>query len=342
MKKKLQRMKKILYIIFIITFVTSCINKSKPVATVDVEFEIINNDIFTHFPGGLYFMDKHIAWLDPFSNDYFIHVLDAKSGVELGVMGKQGQGPKEFVSPMTNDITFNNQIFAVDVNGKNSGYLSIDSFLAGNEPFIFPSGEDFSIRNAGYSTRLDNDLYIGNNEDESDKTYPYISYSSGVKSSFGNYPIKEKQYRPGTSYAYNPDSKTLVIACIFMKHISAYKLKGNNFELLWEIRTNHDYYEREGEIVLDRKRMGARGLCLTKDYIVTMERDYETDDTDESTVGRDVDKLAKTLFVYDYNGNLLKILKCKVSFGRIAGNKNTNDVYAIVPNPDFMLVKISI
>ena len=335
-------MKKILQIIFVITFATSCANKSKPVETLNIEFEIINNDIFTHFPGGLYFIDKHIAWIDPFSNDYFIHVLDAKSGIELGVMGKQGQGPKEFVAPMTNNITFNNQIYAIDVNGKNSGYLSIDSLLAGNEPFILPSGEDFSLRDAGYHTRLERDLYIGDNEDKTDKTYPHISYSSGVKSSFGNYPINGKEYQLHSNYAYNPESKTLVIACTYMKYISAYKLEDNNFELLWEKRTDHDYYERDGEIVLDQKRMGARGLCLTKDYIVTMERDYETDDTDESTVGRDVDKLAKTLFVYDYKGNLLKILNCKASFARIAGNINTNDVYAIVPNPDFMLVKISI
>ena len=322
--------------------VTSCINKNKPTETFNIEFEIINSDIFTHFPGGLYFIDKYISWFDPFSNDYFIHVLDAKSGAELGVMGKHGQGPKEFVSPMTNDITLNNQIYAVDVNGNNSGYLSIDSLLAENEPFILPSKEDFSIRKAGYRTRLDNDLYIGVNEDGTDKTYPYISYSSGVKSSFGNYPIKGKKHLLNSNYAYNSNSKTLVIACTNMKYISAYKFKENNFELLWEIRTVHDYYERDEGIVLDEKKRGARGLCLTKDFIVTMERDYKTDNTDESTVGRDVDKLAKTLFVYDYNGNLIKILKCKVSFGRIAGDINTNDVYAIVPNPDFMLVKITI
>ena len=335
-------MKKILQIIFFITFVTSCINKSKPVETVDIDFEIINDDIFTHFPGDLYYMDKYIAWVDPFSNDHFIHVLDAESGVELGVMGKHGQGPKEFVSAMTNDITFNNQIYAVDANGKNSGYLSIDSLLAGNEPFILPSEDDLTIRNAGYRTRLDNDLYFGFNNDEADKTYPYMSYSSGIKSSFGNYPIKGNQYRLGMNYAYNLNSKILVIACSGMKYMSACELKGNSFELLWEIRTSHDYYERNGELFLDGKKMGARGLCLTKDYIVTMERDYTTDNTDESTVGRDADKLSKTLFVYDYKGNLLKILKCKVSFGRIAGNINTNDVYAIVPNPDFMLVKITI
>ena len=189
---------------------------------------------------------------------------------------------------------------------------------------------------------MDNDLYFGFNNDEADKTYPYMSYSSGVKSFFGDYPIKDKQYRLGMNYAYNLNSKTFVMACSDIKYMSAYELKGNKFELLWEIRTSHDYYEGDGRIVLDEKKMGARGLCLTKDYIVTIERDYTTDNTDESTVGRDVDKLAKTLFVYDYNGNLLKILKCKVSFGRIAGNINTNDVYAIVPNPDFMLVKITI
>ena len=47
-------------------------------------------------------------------------------------------------------------------------------------------------------------------------------------------------------------------------------------------------------------------MALTKDFIVAIQRDYEEDPTDESRVGRDIGKLPQTLFVYDYDGNLLK------------------------------------
>jgi hypothetical protein len=49
-------------------------------------------------------------------------------------------------------------------------------------------------------------------------------------------------------------------------------------------------------------------MALTKDFIVTIQRDYEDDPTDESKVGRDIGKLPQTLFVYDYDGNLLKTI----------------------------------
>ena len=335
-------MKTILCSFFFLVFTLSCSDKKKYVEKIDIEFEIINNDIFTHFPGGLDYIDKYIAWFEPFTTDHFIHVLDAQSGEELGVMGKKGQGPLEFISPMTSDIVFNNELFVIDVNGKNSGYLSIDSLLAGKEPLVLSSEKDSLIRLIGYNTRLENDLYIGPNQDELDKTYPYISYSNEVKSFFGNYPIKDEQYRFSSSFAYNTNNKILVNACNKMKYISAHKIKNNKFELLWEIRVPHNYSNSDKTIVLDDKKIGVRELCLTKDYIVTVERNYETDATDESTVGRDADKLPKTLFVYDYKGNLLKILKSKFSFIRIAGDINTNNVYAIVPNPDFMLIKLTI
>jgi hypothetical protein len=80
-------------------------------------------------------------------------------------------------------------------------------------------------------------------------------------------------------------------------------------------------------------------MALTKDFIVTIQRDYEDDPTDESKVGRDIGKLPQTLFVYDYDGNLLKTINYSVPIGRIAGDIKTNTIYAIYADPDFKLGK---
>lgn len=78
-------------------------------------------------------------------------------------------------------------------------------------------------------------------------------------------------------------------------------------------------------------------MALTRDYIVTLQRDYENDPTDESQVGRNFEKLPQTLFVYDYGGKLLKIINYNVPIGRIAGNMKSNMVYALIVDPDFKL-----
>ena len=95
-------------------------------------------------------------------------------------------------------------------------------------------------------------------------------------------------------------------------------------------------------MILDRTRMGAMELALTKDYIVTVQRDYQTDPTDESRVGWDFSMLPQTLFVYDYQSNLKRIIDFKMPILRIGSDIKNNTIYAIVVNPDFCLVKYDI
>lgn len=92
-------------------------------------------------------------------------------------------------------------------------------------------------------------------------------------------------------------------------------------------------------MILNRKKENAKELALTKDYIVTLQRDYLNDPTDETTVGRDFTKLPQTLFLYDYKSNLKKIIHLQMPILRIAADSKSNTVYAITVNPDFMLVK---
>lgn len=66
-----------------------------------------------------------------------------------------------------------------------------------------------------------------------------------------------------------------------------YQQGEDEFSLVWEWRTDGDEYEiRNNEVIFDRRVKGVRGLCMSKDFIITLQRDRRKDDTDESTVGR--------------------------------------------------------
>lgn len=76
-----------------------------------------------------------------------------------------------------------------------------------------------------------------------------------------------------------------------------------------------------------------------KDYIAIIQRDYEIDKTDESTVGMNFDKLPKTVFLYDYEGKLKRIIDLGIPLIRIAGDTESNTLFAIGVDPELVLIK---
>ena len=134
----------------------------------------------------------------------------------------------------------------------------------------------------------------------------------------------------------------MVYANMLFPYLAVYSNKDGEFKLLNEYKGEEDYSITDNNLILNRKRNGMAEMALTKDYIVTLQRDYLTDDIDESTVGRDFNKLPKSLFVYDYDTNLIKIIDFGLPILRISANQKENIVYAIVIDSDFVLMKYEI
>ena len=142
--------------------------------------------------------------------------------------------------------------------------------------------------------------------------------------------------------AYHPEKELLLYVPFYINCMAAYQKKGDNFEFLWEKRGKQTYQQTGNSIKPDRTKMNAAQVVWTKDYIVTLQRDYKTDPVDESAIGRDETKLPKTIFVYDYEGNLLQIQDLKMPILRIGATPSGNDVYVIVVNPEFCLAKVEL
>lgn len=329
-------MKKQICLFTVCLLIISCVNtRNNDVKRTISELKVVNDEILTNFPGGIYLLNEHIAWFEPFTSGHFLHLLDKNSGTEVSSFGNIGQGPNEYISPMVNDIIWNNCLYVSDANGNTNGYFSIDKFAEIGDAFIERTIEDSLIRSKGYNTRLEDKLYIGFNNNNEDKAYTL--YSNGVEKKFGEYILPDKKQNFGSYIAYNPDKKLLVTGAMDVNYFSCYKKDDDNFKLIWENRKEYIYSEDNNRIIFDNSRKGIYGMAITKDFIVTLQRDYENDPTDESQVGRDFEKLPQTLFVYDYDGNLLKIINYNVPIGRIAGDIKTNMVYALYVDPDFKL-----
>lgn len=329
-------MKKYICLFTVFLLIISCVNtKNNEVVRTNSEFKVLNDEILTSFPGGLYLLNEHIVWFEPFTSGHFLHLLDKNSGAEVCSSGNIGQGPNEYISPMVSDNIWNNCLYVSDANGNTKGYFSIDKLNETGDAFVKRSEEDSLTRSKGYNTRLEDNLYIGFNKNNEEKAYKL--YSNGVEKDFGEYILPDKKQDFGSFTLYNPDRELLVTGCWDVNYFSCYKKDGDNFRLVWENREEYKYSENNNRIVFDNSRKGVYEMTLTKDFIVTLQRDYENDPTDESQVGRDFEKLPQTLFVYDYDGNLLKIINYNVPITRIAGDVKTNTVYALYVDPDFIL-----
>lgn len=312
-------------------------SETQEVERVEAKYELLSDDVFTRMPGNLLLADDYLVWTDPFTTDYFVHVHQVSDGKKVGMMGKQGQGPDEFITPMVSQLCYNCNVRAVDANGKTRGYLSIDSLLAGKKPLV-----RFVDEKENDLYKVDDVTFVGYTEDE-DPFYLKADVNGGGVKFFGDYPIEDVKHHIGGNLVYNYERNVLVYAAIEMPYLALYRKTENGFTKEWSTKANDSYYDIvNGSIRFDRKRKGIPEVCLSKDYIIGLQRDYTVDDIDERKVGRDVSKCPRTVFLYDYDGNLRKIVNLGIPVMRIAADHRSNVLYAIGADPEYVLVKFEL
>ena len=307
-----------------------------------VEPEIINDALLTKFPGSLLVNDKYIVLGNPFSNDYFMDIYDIHEGTLLGNAGEIGRGPSEFTTARI-EFIHQDSVFVFDLNRENhAGLISIISAINNNHKFSpIPNIINQDISNVCLIEK-ENYIYLNPNSKQ-----PFSLVENGIKKeSFGDTPIK-KEVSNGYhvfqgSIAYNPENKHFIYTNFYFQYMAIYKKTDNSFELKNETTNIKSDKIVDGKLIIDRTRKGISSLVLTKDYIVCHQRDYSSDDMDETTVGRDFSKVPKTVFLYNYDGKLLRIVNLKYPVIRIAANIDSNDLYAVILNEEFQIVKYSL
>jgi len=321
-------------------FLLSCkVDSQKKIERVSLNIEIISDSIYTRMPGRLFKISKHIVWQDPFESNGFIHVIDVETKKEVGVMGNVGQGPKEFNTPSINKGS-KNTLLIFDLNTKRQAIFSLDSLILHKDYYI----PLYNASNKKVTRKIQlNDKSIISLTPE--KTQPFKIEKNELIIEFGSSPINE-QIENGYnifqgSIAYNENKKILVYSVIYFPYIAIYKrIDEFNFKLQNEHKEEVQYDISNNKLILSKNnRSGISEMTLTKDYIVTIQRDYERKKTEESTIGMDFEKLPQTIFLYNYKGELQKIADVGIPILRIAGDIESNDLYAFGVDPEFVLVK---
>ena len=337
-------MEKIKLILFL-TLLCSCNTSEKKITKVErisLEAEIITDSIHSSLPGRLIVFNDHLVWEDAHASNNFLHLVDIKTRKELGKFGQIGSGPKEFLTPCISKSS-NDLIYVYDLNSKHQAYFSLSNFLKGQDYYVkIPDVNKIRMKHTTHIIEFDKNYFVALRPGGE---FPLERWHNRSFYPFGTFPIKEgvpefDRMRFFTAeILYNSDNQKLVYSSFRFPYLAIYKNDGKYFKLETESSRDFEYSLSGGRLDFDESRFGIWSLALSKHYIVTIERDYEKDQTNELTVGMDPMKLPRTVFLYNYDGKLMKIVDLGYPIMCVASDTKNNTLYAIVVMDDYVLVK---
>lgn len=318
------------------------------VERVSIPLQVISEDMMTSMPGTLLVHEKEVIWIDAIS-DNSIHIVDKRSGEEIKTLYVKGDGPNEIITP---DICRapNRCISVFDSNGAKEITIFLDSLNVGHS-------YKKEIRNFDkqmFGLRI---IPITHNQKvfvTPDSATPFLLLSHSKIAPFGTYPLKEVKeisnkfdVFQGTAI-YNPYSGILLHSIGQLSYVALYTWNGTQFILDEERNLSEvDYSLRNGNLIINRTPQHApTAVAMTKDYIVSIERDKQSSPMGikEKRINNDrpFSKAPHTVFVYDHDFNLIKIVDVNMPIIRIAANGDSNEVYLVGVNPEFCIAKLDL
>lgn len=337
------------YLLFSL-FLLSCgqIQKSneREIERATTELQIVSDTLITSMPGNLLVYEHELVWIDARLGE--VHVLNRENGAEIKVLSMMGGGPEEAITP---NICWapDRRLTISDVDGAKKIQIALDSLTQDSlvRKKVIPLDKRFrGLTFLPLSNGLD--IYV-----TPDSIQPFILVSDTL-SPFGHYPLKDLEditnrysVLQGT-VAYNPHTGKLLHSIGQLSYMALYEWKENGFVLKKEKELSRvDYTVAQGKMAIHKTpRYAPTAVAITKDYIVSIERDKNASPVSgkkqRKSVGRSFSNAPHHVFVYNENLDVVKIIDVKMPVFRIAADGESNQVYVIGVNPEFCIAAFDI
>lgn len=316
---------------------SSC-KEENDIERVSIEPILVKTDLLTSMPGNLLAIEDKLIWFD-LNPDAFLHIEDEKTGNTWTETGTLGSGPEDFNAPFLSWYP-NGKVLVTDCFANRAMVLSLENM----------SRTDLDVPFSKKSLQcIGNGLFIQPNTENGS---PFTFWANGKGTAFGKFPLENEKISNTIDkfqgvHAFNPYNGYLIQSFPELSHIMLYRLEGNTFEEIWtKVLPDLDYQiNSEGVLKInDVPHPAPSAIALTKDYIITIERDEQTQEVEtksssENRFVRAFSKTPQTLFVYDYEFNLKKILYTRIPMFRLAARGNDNTVYFMGVKEEFCINK---
>lgn len=319
------------------------------VERVSTSLRVVSADLVTSMPGTLLVYEEELVWEDATSGGD-IYVIDRTNGANIKQIKLKGGGPDEVVTPQISWAP-GRRLAVSDYNGSKQIFITLDELKENGD--VKKEVVRLDKRFSGLKT-----IPLINNQNvyiTPDSVHPFLIASDSIASSFGHYPLAEVEEIDNRfdvlqgEAAYNPYTGRLLHSIGQLSYMGLYKWNGRQFILEKEREFSKVDYSLSGRnlIIGDTPRYAPTAIAITKDYIVSIERDEERPSASPNSKqatngGRRFSKAPHTVFVYDYDLNLLKIVDVGMPVFRIAADCRSNEVYLIGVNPDFCIATFKV
>lgn len=333
-------MKLVSITVSLLVLLTCCTEKNTKIDSSKLErepidYELITDSIYTSMPGNFIYTGRYVVWADlvqPLSafEGNFIHVVDPELKKEVASMGRKGNGPNEFNTPTV--IRYNGDtVYVRDLNTPKQVLISLTDAVEGRKPIIPLSPSQDTWEEAKLFITKESQVHC--NHFYKDTPFRYIIGDDTIP--FGKYVINpdvDDMARQLLQMAIEYDANLEILICkaAYFPYVALYKKVGNNFELMTEVKEDFDYKINNGWIEFSRD--GFWNCTLTKNYLVTL--DYDYDKGEQPTSGHGTGNVPHTLFIRDHNGNLLRIFQLDEPTLSLTGCGKDNILYAIIAPQD--------
>lgn len=317
----------------------SCSEKNTEIQRISNQaYEVVSDSIYTRMPGTILYQNGLVYWEDPTSFENFVHVVDVKKKSEVVAFANMGEGPNDF-SIANISLSPDGGLFINDSNKPLESLYKVDGVSVVS-----------SSRKYNHDSRATSLLHLDGNKIlylcPSDEKLFCVNKGGDSEQAFGERPIKDEISNAYNIFqgkmAYHVTKNMLVYSSFKLPYLSVYKLSGDgDWSQVKELKGKWNYTISEGKLrfATDSPK-GAMELALTDDYIVLLQRDAEVEGSlsSQEMKGRNVASLPHSLFVYDYDLNLKKIINMPFPMLRLCGDDQTNMVYAMSVNPEYELI----
>ena len=296
-------------------------------------------------PGAMLLCDNYLVWEDGFATDTFMHVIDLRTNQEIGKMGKIGRGAEEFITP--NLIgNYGKYVVVADDNSPKYALYSIDSLLEYKNPYIAQPNLPFA--RTPYAAVVDSATIIAV---QFDSPIPFrIVQNQQVVGNFGHFPIPDSitnrfDVLQGV-VKYNTSRNIMLYATNRFPYIALYpKNDAYSYSLLKETAYPIRYSVKNKRAQpIDEDEASFSTFAFTKDYIVSLRQDEDNPlPKQKPTSGiRDLSGAPQTVYIFDYDLNLLKIADLNMPALNITANPENNTLYIIGLKDSYCIAKCEI
>lgn len=339
-------MKYLILIFSISLFAISCDKKQHS------KTEIINlrhqpiwndNEILLGTPR-LFVLRDSVMIVGDFKTDSLFHYINRDNNIKS--FGKRGQGPKEFLFPSSLYAYSQSDSFCLfDANKRLVSSLKFSDTIATFNPLYktFPYNHYMVIpvNNSNYvSAGIYQDAYLYLLDNMGNPIYKYdcFPYRNDIEKNLDKTVLSQAYMGTATT---NKDGNKLVFVTGFSKIISFFEIDKQKIILKKEVVEGYPDYEFNKETVKYKgisrtSPSGFLSVTSSERYVYAL---YSGKNYKEH--GLDIN-YGNSIFVYDWNGNLIREIQMDISASQIRIDSKDHFIYALVRNPDPMIVRFEI